>query len=178
MWPSSPSAAKTSLLGLPILRLHLLAQILVDLGGTDGVEKGEDFEFLFHVFGAFEFAGEEIIHHQRGDESRDAEILLRIVVEHMKFEFFATIDQPREQFVHPIFFLIGPLADRIHQPPPPQAQIRARFDPPRAGRRGEKLPQIGVVKIRIRVLVELSFARVIGLELDVETIVVGGAIRR
>ena len=36
-------------LGFPILRLHLLAQILVDRGRTDGVEKGEDFEFLFHV---------------------------------------------------------------------------------------------------------------------------------
>jgi hypothetical protein len=36
------------LFGLPIFSLHLLGQILVDLGGTDRVEKGEDFEFLFH----------------------------------------------------------------------------------------------------------------------------------
>ena len=36
-------------LGLPILRLHLRAQVLVDRGRTDGVEKGEDFEFLFHA---------------------------------------------------------------------------------------------------------------------------------
>ena len=36
-------------LGLPILGLHLLAQVLVDRRGTDGVEKGEDFEFLFHA---------------------------------------------------------------------------------------------------------------------------------
>ena len=36
-------------LGFPILGLHLLAQVLVDRGRTDGVEKGEDFEFLFHA---------------------------------------------------------------------------------------------------------------------------------
>ena len=36
-------------LGFPILRLHLRAQILVDRRRTDGVEKGEDFEFLFHA---------------------------------------------------------------------------------------------------------------------------------
>ena len=36
-------------LGLPILRLHLRAQVLVDRGRRDGVEQGEDFEFLFHA---------------------------------------------------------------------------------------------------------------------------------
>src|SRR5689334_4391150 len=36
-------------LGFPILRLHFLAQVLVDLGGPDGVEKSENFEFLFHT---------------------------------------------------------------------------------------------------------------------------------
>ena len=36
-------------LGFPILRLHLLAQILVDLGRPDGVEQGKDLEFLFHT---------------------------------------------------------------------------------------------------------------------------------
>ena len=36
-------------LGLPILRFHLLAEILIDGGGTCAVEKDEDFEFLFHV---------------------------------------------------------------------------------------------------------------------------------
>jgi len=36
-------------LGLPILRFHLLAQVLVDLGRTNAVEKDEDFEFLFHA---------------------------------------------------------------------------------------------------------------------------------
>ncbi len=37
-------------LGFPILRLQLRAQVLVDRRRRDGVEKGEDFEFLFHVY--------------------------------------------------------------------------------------------------------------------------------
>ena len=36
-------------LGLPILRLHLLAQVLVDLGRTNAVEKDQDFKSLFHA---------------------------------------------------------------------------------------------------------------------------------
>src|SRR6202040_3849145 len=36
-------------LGLPILRFHLRAEVLVDRRGTNRVEKGEDFEFLLHV---------------------------------------------------------------------------------------------------------------------------------
>ena len=36
-------------LGFPILGLHLLAQVLIDRGRPDGVEKGEDFEFLLHA---------------------------------------------------------------------------------------------------------------------------------
>ena len=36
-------------LSFPILGLHLLAQVLIDRGRPDGVEKGEDFEFLFHA---------------------------------------------------------------------------------------------------------------------------------
>ena len=36
-------------LRFPILGLHLLAQILVDLGRPDGVEQGKDLEFLFHT---------------------------------------------------------------------------------------------------------------------------------
>src|SRR5262249_12597084 len=33
----------------PILRLHFLAQVLVDLGRSNGVKKSEDFEFLLHA---------------------------------------------------------------------------------------------------------------------------------
>ena len=35
------------------------------------------------LLGTFEFAGEKIIHHQRGDESGHTKILLRIVIQHM-----------------------------------------------------------------------------------------------
>ena len=72
------------------------------------------FNFFFtELFGALEFAGEKIIHHQRRNERGDAKILLRIVVEHAEIELIAAIDQPREKFVHPEFFFIRPLADRV-----------------------------------------------------------------
>jgi hypothetical protein len=34
-------------------------------------------------FGALEFAGEKIIHHQRRNESGDTKVLLRIVIQHV-----------------------------------------------------------------------------------------------
>src|SRR6266850_1603521 len=113
--------------------------------------------FRFTLFGALELAGEEIIHHQRRNESGDTKILLRVVVEHMESELVAAVDEPREKFVHAELFLIRPLAHRVHQPPPPQAQVRARFQ---SSWRSEERPQIGVVEIRIRIFVELPFARV------------------
>src|SRR6266404_2796963 len=67
--------------------------------------------FFFTLFGALELAGEEIIHHQRGDERTYSKILLPIVVKHMELELVAALDQPREEFVHPEFLLIRPLAD-------------------------------------------------------------------
>ena len=36
-------------LSFPILGFHLLAQVLIDGGRPDGVEKGQNFEFLFHA---------------------------------------------------------------------------------------------------------------------------------
>src|SRR6266513_2834998 len=129
--------------------------------------------FFFTLFGALEFAGEKIIHHQRGNESRDAKILLRIVVVHMEPELVGAFDQSRQQSVHTKLFLVGPLAHRIQQSPPSSSQIRTRFNP---GRCGEKLPQICIVEIRIRVRVEFSFARVISFELDVQEIIIGDAI--
>src|SRR6266480_3402564 len=100
--------------------------------------------FFFTLFGALKFAGEEKIHHQRRNERGDAKILLRIVVMHVEPELVAAVDQPREEFVHAELFLIRPLAHGVHQPPPPQTQIPARFQP---CRRGEELPEIGVVEI-------------------------------
>src|SRR6266702_1021579 len=72
--------------------------------------------FFFTLFGPLELAGEEIIHHQRSNESGDAKILLRIVVVRMEPELVAAFDQPREESVHTKFFLIRPLAHRVHQP--------------------------------------------------------------
>src|SRR5437899_2878416 len=129
--------------------------------------------FFFTLFGALELAGEEIIHHQRRDESGDAKILLRIIVVDVEPELIAAVDEPGEKFVHPELFLIRPLAYGVHKPPPSLAQIRARFNPDRCS---EKLPQIGVVEIRIGIFVELPLARVISLELDVQAIVIGSAI--
>ena len=48
-WPSVAERGQDVRLGFPILGLQLLAQVLIDRGRLDGVEKGEDFEFLFHV---------------------------------------------------------------------------------------------------------------------------------
>src|SRR5438128_9776995 len=66
------------------------------------------------LFGALEFAGEEIIHHQRRDERAYSKILLRIVVEHVEPELVAAVDEPCEEFVYTELFLISPLADRVH----------------------------------------------------------------
>src|SRR5438445_13732759 len=81
--------------------------------------------FFFTLFGALELAGEEIIHDQRRDERGDAEILLRIVVEHVEPELVATVDEPGEEFGPRELFLICPLAHRVHEPPPPQIYVRA-----------------------------------------------------
>src|SRR6184192_1454403 len=99
--------------------LQLLCEILIDGCWTCAVEKHEDFKFLFHVvlsplsFGALEFSGEKIIHHQRGDKCGDAKILLRIVIEHVEPELIAAAGQPGEQLVHPELVLIRPLTDGV-----------------------------------------------------------------
>jgi hypothetical protein len=100
---------------LPILRLHFPGEILIDGRRTCAVEKDEDFEFLFHgsLFGAFEFAGEKVVHHQRRNESGDPKILLRIVVKHMKSELVTTAREPREELVYLELFLVCPLANRV-----------------------------------------------------------------
>src|SRR5712691_9167370 len=98
------------------------------LVGRAPSKRTRTLSFFFTLFGALEFAGEEIIHHQRGDERTYSKILLRIVVEHVEFELVAAVDQPRQEFVHPKFFLIRPLAHRVQQAPAPHTQIAARFN--------------------------------------------------
>src|SRR5713226_8421003 len=107
------------------------------LVGRAPSKRTRTLSFFFTLFSPLEFAGEEVIHHQRGDERAYSKILLRIVVEHVELELVAAVDQPREEFVHPEFFLMRPLAHRVHQPPPPLAQIRACFD---SCWRGKQLP--------------------------------------
>ena len=65
------------------------------------------------LFGAIEFAGEKIIHHQCRDESGDAKILLRIVIQHMQSKFITSAGKSREEFVHGKFLFVCPLANRI-----------------------------------------------------------------
>src|SRR5437667_7338907 len=102
-------------LGFPILRFHFLAEILIEGGRACTVEQHENFEFLFHgsLFGALEFSSEKIIHHQRRDESGDAKILLRIIIEHMQPKLIAAAGEPREELVDTELFLVCPLANRI-----------------------------------------------------------------
>jgi len=91
----------------------------------------------------------------------------------MQPKLIAPAGEPREKLVYWEFFFIRPLADSVEQSPPSPSQICIRFD---ASRRGEKLSQIGILKIRICIFIELALARVIRLELNVETIVIGDAI--
>src|SRR6266404_4329074 len=101
------------------------------LVGRAPSKRTRTLSFFFTLFGALKFAGEEIIHDQRGDERTYSKILLRIVVQHVELELVAAVDQSCEEFVHPEFFLIRPLAHRVQQPPPRPAQIRACINPSR-----------------------------------------------
>src|SRR6266487_3699053 len=85
------------------------------LVGRAPSKRTRTLSFFFTLFGALEFAGEEIIHHQCGDERGDTKILRRIVVQHVELELVAAVDQPGEEFVDPELFLIRPLADRVKQ---------------------------------------------------------------
>src|SRR5947207_7154875 len=166
-WPRVPRAARTfasvfqSSVFISLLRSW---SILV---GRMASNRARTFSFFFTLFGALKLAGKKVIHHQRSYISGNAKLLLWIVVIRTKAEVIATFDQPRKKLIHTVLLLVSPLADCIEQTATPRPQIRTRFYP---GRRGEKLSQIGVVKPRISVFVNLSFTRVIRLELEVQTI--------
>src|SRR5438552_10460016 len=93
----------------------------------------------------------------------------------MQPKLITAAGEPRKEVVHRKFLFVRPLANCVEQSPPSPSQICACLD---ASRRGEKLSQIGVVKIWIRIFVELAFARVVSFELNIETIVIGDAILR
>ena len=65
------------------------------------------------LFGALEFAGEKIIHHQCRDESGDTKILLRIVIQYMQSKLITSAGKPREELVHGEFLFVCPLANGI-----------------------------------------------------------------
>src|SRR5437763_485900 len=137
--------------------------------------RARTLSFFFTLFRPLKFTGEKIIHHQSSDKGGDAKILLWIVVMDIEPKMIATLDQPGEKFVDPVLLLVSPLTNRIQEPSSSQTQIRTRLD---AGGRGEELPQIGVIEPGISILIELSFPRVISLELEVQTVVRRDAIGR
>src|SRR6185312_3895143 len=55
--------------------------------------------------------GEKIIHDQRCNESRDTEILLRIIIQYMQSKFITSAGKSREELVHGKFLFICPLAN-------------------------------------------------------------------
>src|SRR2546423_10864940 len=93
--------------------------------GRIASKRARTLSFFFTLFGALEFAGEKIVHDQSRDEGRNAKILLRVVVMHVKPEMIAAIDQSRKKFVYPVLLLVSPEANGIEQPATPQTQIGA-----------------------------------------------------
>src|SRR5437867_4757745 len=73
-------------------------------------KRTRTFSFFFTLFGALELAGEEIIHHQRGDVRGDSKILLRIVILDAQSKLVGAVDQTGKKLVHAKLFLICPLA--------------------------------------------------------------------
>src|SRR6476469_10382744 len=118
--------------------------------GRMASKRARTLSFFFTLFGALEFAGEKIVHDQGGDKRGNAKVLLWVVVINVKPEVVAAVDQSREKFVYPVLLLVSPQADGIQQPATSQTQITARLD---SAGRGEELPQIGVIKIRISISV-------------------------
>src|SRR4029453_12040860 len=93
--------------------------------GRMASKRARTLSFFFTLFGAFEFTGEKIVHDQGGYESRNAKILLRIVVMDVKLKVIAAVDKSREQFVYPVLLLVSPQTDGVEQPAMPQTQIGA-----------------------------------------------------
>src|SRR5438067_13350208 len=93
--------------------------------GRMASKRARTLSFFFTLFGALEFAGEKIVHHQGSDESGNAKILLRVVVLHIKPEVVAAVDQSRKKFVYPVLLLVSPEANGIEQPATPETQIGA-----------------------------------------------------
>src|SRR4026208_411199 len=122
---------------------------------------------------AREFTSEEIVHDESREGARDLQVWRWVAGLEVEVELIASLDQPVEQFVNPVFLLVGPLGHRIHQRPPLLAQPVGCFHPASAEWvSAKKSHEIFVVNVGIRFFIELAFPSVIRLELDVETIVI------
>src|SRR4029453_714512 len=113
VWPSAPSAAITSPSVFQSFVFISLVKSWSSVVGLVPSKSTRTLSFFFTLFGALEFSGEKIIHHQRGDKCGDAKILLRIVIEHVKPKLVAPAGQPSKELVHAELFLVRPLADGI-----------------------------------------------------------------
>src|SRR6266700_339779 len=104
VWPSAPSAAMTF---ASVFQSGVFISALKSWSIFVGLVPSKStrtLSFFFTLLCALEPAGEEIIHHQRGNERGDAKILLRIVVVRMEPEVVASLDEPGEQFVYTKLF--------------------------------------------------------------------------
>src|SRR4030095_6631085 len=113
---------------------------------------------------AREFTSEEIVHDESRKVSRDLQVGRWVAGVEVEVELIASLDQPVEQFVNPVFLFVGPLGHRIHQRPPLLAQPGGCLYAASAKRVGtEKSHEIFVVNVGIRIFIELAFPSVIRL---------------
>src|SRR4051812_37494385 len=176
-WPSWPSAFRTfaSVLRSSVRNSALRSWSIVV--GDLASNRARTFSFFFNLLSAFEFSREQIVHHQGGDISGNLQVQLCVVCLDVQIELIAPFNQSREQFIHAILFFVRPLTHRIHQLAPALAQVGGGLHPVRDfGSRREELLKVLVVKIWIGILIELSLARVINLELHVQAIVIRNAV--
>lgn len=68
-----------------------------------------------YSFLAFEFPGEQVVRHQRGDVGRHLDVLPRVIGFDVQVQLAAAVNQFAEEFVDAIFVFVGPLGDRAFQ---------------------------------------------------------------
>src|SRR6266404_7728105 len=105
VWPSSPSAFITfASVSHSSVFISSLKSASIGVGCTPSNRTRTLSFFFTQLLRPFEFAGEQIIHHQRREVGRHPKILLRIVVLHAQSKLVAPVYQASKQFVHPKLF--------------------------------------------------------------------------
>src|SRR3989442_456102 len=85
--------------------------------GRIASNKARTFSFFFTrsedwgLLRAFESAGEQIIHHQRGDVGGHLQVHVPVGGFDVEAELVAAVDQPAQEFVHAVLSFVRPLAD-------------------------------------------------------------------